>query len=121
MNREEILNSIEVLDGACFDMPWEGDFYSTVLKHGGGKWFGVILKASQNYFERYGAPVPGDRTVLNLKCPPDLQIFLREKYPFKALPAYHMNKTHWISVVLDSNVPDEEIFRLIRLSYDMTK
>ena len=35
-------------------------------------------------------------------------------------PAYHMNKTHWISIVLSSGVPDEDVKRLIRLSYGIT-
>ena len=35
-------------------------------------------------------------------------------------PAYHMNKDKWISVLLDGAVPQEEIFRLIDLSYQLT-
>ena len=34
------------------------------------------------------------------------------------LPAYHMNKNHWISVVLDNSVPDDQITPLLELSYD---
>ena len=29
-----------------------------------------------------------------------------------------MNKTNWISVLLDETVPDEKIFPLLDLSYD---
>ena len=36
------------------------------------------------------------------------------------LPGYHMNKKHWITVRLDGSVPDEEIEKLVRLSYDIT-
>ena len=120
MTKNGILEFIKELDGAYADTPWEGDFYSTVLKHAGGKWFGVILKASHNYLKSYGLPLEMCE-VLNLKCPPDLREFLCEKYTLKILPAYHMNKTHWISVLLSSDVPDEDIKELIRLSYDMTK
>ena len=31
-----------------------------------------------------------------------------------------MNKTHWITVRLHSDVPDEEIVKLLNLSYDLT-
>ena len=32
-----------------------------------------------------------------------------------------MNKRHWISVILSGSLPEEELFRLIRLSYDLTR
>lgn len=34
------------------------------------------------------------------------------------LPAYHMNKNHWISIILDSSVSDDQITPLLELSYD---
>ena len=34
------------------------------------------------------------------------------------LPAYHMSKSSWISVLLDETVPDEQIYPLLELSYD---
>lgn len=37
------------------------------------------------------------------------------------VPAYHMNKTHWNSIILDGSVPDKDIQRMIGESYDLTK
>lgn len=34
-------------------------------------------------------------------------------------PAYHMNKNHWISVVLDNNIDIEYVKELIELSYNL--
>ena len=34
------------------------------------------------------------------------------------LPAYHMNKNHWISIILDGSVSDDQITPLLDLSYD---
>ena len=34
------------------------------------------------------------------------------------LPAYHMNKNHWISIILDNSVSDDQITPLLELSYD---
>ena len=126
ISREDILSCVKNLDGAYYDKPFKGDFYSTVLRRSDGKgrkgvWFGLIIRATEKYFLRYGAPVPEDRTVLCLKCPPDLQAFLCAEYEGKIMPAYHMNKTHWISVVISSDVPREEIEKLINLSYDIRK
>ena len=37
------------------------------------------------------------------------------------LPAYQMNKEHWISVLLDGTVEKEKICDLIDISYDLTR
>ncbi len=35
------------------------------------------------------------------------------------LPAYHQNKEHWITVVLDGSIPDDVVKRMIAESYDL--
>ena len=53
---------------------------------------------------------------LSLKCDPGLGVVLREKYD-TVMEGYHLNKKHWITVVL-SGYPDwEEIQGLITHSY----
>lgn len=36
-------------------------------------------------------------------------------------PAYHMNKKHWFTIVLDGSVPIEEIYKYIDISYNLAK
>lgn len=36
-------------------------------------------------------------------------------------PAYHMNKKHWFTVVLDGSVPIKEIYEYIDISYQLAK
>jgi len=55
---------------------------------------------------------------LNLKCVPELSLVLRQQYK-GVIPAYHMNKKHWNSVILSKDVPDDEVYRLIDISYDL--
>jgi predicted DNA-binding protein (MmcQ/YjbR family) len=57
----------------------------------------------------------GDFT-LNLKCNPDLAIELRENYSV-VLPAYHMSKIHWNTIVIDGSLPDKLLFEWIDHSY----
>lgn len=122
ISMENILKFVEILPDAGTDRPFNGDFFSTVLRiKSDKKWFGVILKASDNYFKSNGLIPPEDKTVLNLKCPPDLSEFLRAQYPRGVLPAYHMNKKLWVSVVLSSGVPEEDIKKLISVSYDAVR
>ena len=37
------------------------------------------------------------------------------------LPAYHLNKEHWNSVILDGSIPEKEIGRMIEESYDLVR
>lgn len=55
--------------------------------------------------------------VMNVKCDPILVGSLRLKNGF--LPAYHMNKDKWISILLDGSVSKEEIFPLIDESHSL--
>ncbi|HVB50151.1 MAG TPA: MmcQ/YjbR family DNA-binding protein [Acidimicrobiales bacterium] len=54
---------------------------------------------------------------LSLKCDPLLALELREEFE-AVIPGYHLNKTHWNTVVLDGSVPDSEIKAMISRSYD---
>jgi len=58
----------------------------------------------------------GDLSI-NLKCDPALAIDLRERYS-SVTSGYHMNKKHWNTILLDSSVPDKEIFSWIDHSYE---
>jgi predicted DNA-binding protein (MmcQ/YjbR family) len=55
---------------------------------------------------------------INVKCDPELAVELREKYSF-IIPGYHMNKTHWNTVLLEHNVTDKLIKEMIDNSYDL--
>lgn len=57
---------------------------------------------------------------INVKCDPEWREFWRNALE-SVVPAYHMNKTHWNSIILDGSVPDKDIQRMIGESYDLTK
>jgi predicted DNA-binding protein (MmcQ/YjbR family) len=54
----------------------------------------------------------------NLKCDPDLALDLRDRYD-DVQPGYHMNKKHWNTVVLEGEIPEAELRRMIDHSYDL--
>ena len=68
---------------------------------------------------KLGLTGEGSAEILDLKCDTVLNSLLRGQQGI--LPAYHMNKEHWITIVLDSSFPKEEIYNLINSSYDLTK
>ncbi len=53
---------------------------------------------------------------VNLKCDPELAVELREKYS-SVTPGYHMNKKHWITVVMDGTIPDRLVNTWVDASY----
>lgn len=55
---------------------------------------------------------------LNLKVDPQWRDLWRKTYK-AVLPAYHQNKEHWNTVVLDGSIPDDVIKRMIAESYDL--
>lgn len=118
--RDEIIEFALSLDGAVADKPFNDDFDTTVLRHGDtSKWFGIILKAPCEKLDVKG--LKGKNTdVINLKCDPSLSFGLQKKYN-GIVPAYHMNKHYWISVILDSDVPFDELCSLISLSFSLTE
>ena len=54
--------------------------------------------------------------VMNVKCGAIMTGSLLSQKGF--LPAYHMNKNYWVSILLNDSVPDSEIIPLLELSYD---
>ena len=81
------------------------------------KWFAVLLgRLSKRCL---GLQDDGAADVLNLKCDPIMTFSLIDHR--KIFPAYHMNKGHWISVLLDSSITMEELIFLVDLSYRLVE
>ncbi len=55
---------------------------------------------------------------ISLKCNPEKAILLREKYE-AVNGAYHFNKKHWNSVLIDGSISDKEINEWIDDSYNL--
>ena len=60
-----------------------------------------------------------DRPItVNLKCDPEKAVELREKHDF-IKPGWHMNKKHWNTVNLESEISEELFRELVTHSYDL--
>ncbi len=55
---------------------------------------------------------------LNVKVDPRWRDFWRDTYD-AVVPAYHQNKEHWNTIILDRSIPDEDVKRMIAESYDL--
>lgn len=54
----------------------------------------------------------------NLKCDPEQAVEYREQY-MAVQPGYHMNKTHWNTVMVNEDVSDELLLQMTKDSYDL--
>lgn len=116
MTAEEVRKHIYDTYGVEGDMPWKDDD-STVFRHKDNrKWFALIMFGVDR--SRLKTEGEGKADALNLKCEPELALMVRDGKGI--LPAYHMNKEKWITVVLDGSVQAEQIKALIDVSYELT-
>ena len=60
----------------------------------------------------------GDELSINLKCDPQEALILRDTF-HEVIPGYHMNKKHWNTVSLTSDLDPELIKGWIDDSYDL--
>ncbi len=115
--REDILAYAKKTFHTEPDYPWRQFPEYAVLRHAGsGKWYGLILNLPK---ARLGLEGEGNLDVINLKSDHVLDILVNSAAG--ALPAYHMNKKHWITLVLDGGFPDSELYELIDESHGLTQ
>jgi len=104
--RKEVISHCLAFQNVYEDYPFRDTDWCVVRHKDNRKVFAWI-------FEREGY------IWVNVKCSPEWAEVWRQTYP-SVLPAYHLNKKHWNSIILDGTVPDEEICRMIGDSYDLT-
>ena len=76
----------------------------------------AVFKIRKKMFATLG--YEGNLARMNLKCDPEEAQFLRDMFD-AVIPGYHMNKTHWNTVILDGSIPTGEIERMIDRSYGL--
>ena len=107
--KERILQYAQVHLGAEPDHLWAKFPRYAVLRHSeNAKWFAVFLEVPGT---RLGLERPESVDILDVKCGPLLAGSLLGIPGI--LPAYHMNKSNWVNLLLDGSLPEEEIIRLL--------
>ena len=86
-----------------------------VLRHQDNrKWYAILMNVEK---ASLGLGGTGKMPVMNVKCSPEmLSLFLPQD---GFLPAYHMNKNHWLTVLLDGSVDNDSILFLLNASFDL--
>lgn len=103
--REEALDYGLSLPGTYQDAPFRDDNWQLVRVKGSKKAFLWT-------YEREGL------INLNVKADPEWRDFWRSAYE-AVIPGWHQNKEHWNTIILDGNIPEKDIRRMIKESYDL--
>lgn len=116
MNRQEFFEYCLNTYSTSPDYPFEEDFESAVLRHSGNrKWYALVLKVPRR---KFGLNSDDVVDVVNMKLP--IEMFGSFGAVDGVYPAYHMNKLHWISVLLP-DAPDDVVHFLVNVSFEATK
>ena len=116
MTKQEFLEYCLNIYGTSPDYPFDGDFETAVLRHADNrKWYAIVMKVSRR---KFGFDSDDVIDVVNLKLPTEM--FGSFGVSDGVYPAYHMNKLHWISVLLP-DAPDDIVQFLANVSFEATK
>lgn len=114
MQRERITQYIQDTYGTQAEYLWADSPDSAVFRHPASrKWYAALMRVLP---EKLGLSGEEALDILDVKCSTIMIGSLLSTKGF--LPAYHMNKNHWVSIVLDDSVSDNQINSLLELSYD---
>lgn len=95
---------------------WDKPPDAAVLRHKNSKkWYAVFMKVNA---DKLGLQAPNEVEIVDLKLKPEYLDNLIDNV--KIFPGYHMNKKHWITILLNNSVPIAEIFKFIDISYFLT-
>ena len=99
------------------EAPWEDspDAYTfkTATRN---KWYALFMTIP---YKSLGLVAKGALDVVNIKLPPEKVLDLIDRVHF--YPAYHMNKKHWITIVLDKEVDEPLVQQLLEESYGLVE
>ena len=116
MTKQEFFEYCLHTYGTLPDYPFEEDFETAVFRHTDTrKWFALVMQVSRR---KLGLEHDEIVDVVNLKLP--IEMFGSFGASEGVYPAYHMNKLHWISVILP-DAPDDVVKFLLNASFEATK
>ena len=116
MTKQEFIEYCLDTYGTSPDYPFDEGFETAVLRHEDNrKWYALVMKVSRR---KFGFESDEVIDVVNLKIPTEM--FGSFGASEGVYPAYHMNKLHWVSVLLP-DASDDVVQFLVNVSFEATK
>ena len=99
------------------EAPWEDSPDAYTFKTAKrNKWYALFMTIP---YKSLGLVAKGALDVVNIKLPPEKVLDLIDRVHF--YPAYHMNKKHWITIVLDKEVDEPLVQQLLDEGYGLVE
>lgn len=114
VDRNEIFEYVKKHYGTIQEYLWSSSPDSAVLRHKNGKWYGIIMNVEKS---RLGLKGHGTVEIMNVKCDSVMAGMIIQTSGF--LPGYHMNKRHWVTILLDETVEKSKLLDFLDMSYDL--
>ena len=115
MQPKELEQWIGTQYGVSAEYPWAVSPENAVFRHRENKkWFALLLRVTG---DKLGCPGTAPVWILNIKCDPLVLGGLIDYQRY--FPAYHMNKEHWITMLMDGTVSEAKILDFLDMSYDL--
>lgn len=117
LTREDIFKHVKENYDTVPDYPFEKFLaYAALRYESNEKWYGLVMNVS---LVKLGLEGEDEAGILNLKCLPEINESIRNGRDI--LPGYHMDKEHWVSLILERMNSEGEIYNLIEQSFYLTK
>ena len=109
-----LIKYVDAQYGRDLEFLWPRTPDNAIWRRGdNGKWFGALLTVKKNKVIHGADETPIE--ILDVRCAPDMiDIVVDKKMIF---PGWHMNKKHWITIVLDGRMDIAQIYSLLDNSY----
>ncbi len=105
--RQQAIDFCLSLENVYEDYPFHDSNWAVMRHVTNNKMFAAV-------YERH------EKIWINVKCDPNITYMWRSAFE-SVIPAYHMNKWHWNSIIRDGSIPKQEIIKMIEDSYELTK
>lgn len=80
------------------------------------KWYGILLTVPK---DKLGLPPDEKTEIIDLRAEPEtIDAIVDDKTIFRG---YHMNKKHWVTLMLDGSVPLTNIEKMLDVSYELAR
>lgn len=113
--KDQVVAYIKRTYGITPEHPWAKSPEDATFKAKDcGKWFALLMRLPRKTLKLEG---DGYLWIMNVKAAQDF-IMMAPDIP-GYMPGYHMNKQHWLTVLLDGTVPMEQVTACIDTSYGM--
>lgn len=116
MDPEDLIAYVQMAYNASPEYLWPDYPQTFVFRHADNrKWFGVVMDVER---AKLGLPGEGKVFLIDVKTGPVLGgSYLGQPGIVKA---WHMNKNHWLGVLLDGSAAEQTVRELLDISYHMT-